>query len=552
MNKYKRTYFSFLTIILFIFLIGLFNYGYEKLISSPIADEYNIKLLDKIFNEIRDKYVEEIDESSLIKLGIDGIIKGLDPYTDFYDRKRSAQLKSITTGKYGGIGFYVSMLDGKFTLISPLEDSPAKSAGVNQGDVIVKVDGIKTGGLNADEITDMIKGGENTEVVLTIVREGLPDTINIAVTRKNIRMKDVAYSKILDNNIGYIKLNHFSQKAAGEMLETIREMQKSGLTGLIVDIRGNQGGLLSSAVDVVDLFVKKGELIVSTKGRDKEFNSEHLSKNKPVYYNKSLVILVNNVSASASEILAGAVQDLDRGIIIGKKTFGKGLVQTIFYTTTKTALKMTTARYYTPSGRCIDGTKISSKKGINNKENIYYTNSGRIVHGGGGITPDIIISDENESISELMEQSILLKFALKYAVQHKNLQKVDVDSEILTQFEKFIDENAFYVKKKGINEIKKLTEITDEENYGSEFEKHINSLNEIITKKNKIKIDLSDPLIIYNLNKRMNWVLGGETGKIEATINDDVYIKEAVNILKNKEKYNKSLKNIRVSKSSLN
>ncbi len=548
MTKLIKKYNKILSIFLLIFIFGILNYGHEQLISSPIGDDYTLRLLNKIFDEIEDKYVEEIDESKLIKLGINGILGGLDPYTSFYDRKGAAQLRSITTGKYGGIGFYISMIDSEFTMISPIENSPAKKTGVRSGDVIIRVNGVETKGMKTEDVTDMIKGKEGTEVELTIKRKNLPELFDIKITRKNIRLRDVVYKEMRDNHIGYIKLNHFSQNAAGEMFKALRDLKKSGIKRLILDIRGNQGGLLTSAVDVVDLFVEKGELIVSIKGRNNEFSSAYRSKRKPEYYDKPLVVIVDNVSASASEILAGAVQDLDRGVVIGRKTFGKGLVQTIFHPTSRTALKMTTARYYTPSGRCIDGTKISGIKETNNEENIYYTKSERIVHGGGGITPDVIIPYKDESISELLDQSIFLKFAINYAVDNYDKNIVEINDEILEQFKKFAAKNGLNKKKNGLKEIKKLLEIGNNENYGAEYENYLNNLNEIIIEKNKEKLDLSDPLIINNLKENMNWVLGGDVSKIEATIDDDIYVKKAMDILNEKEKYTKVLQNLKVVK----
>ncbi len=552
MIKFKRTYITFIVILLVIFTLNIFHYGYELIISSPVDDELDFKLLSRIFSEVKNKYVEEINESKLIRLGIDAMLGELDPYTTFYDKTRANQLKSITTGEYGGIGFYVTMIDEEFTIVSPMEDSPAKEAGIRPGDVIVKVNGIDIKGLKMVEITDMIKGKQGTKVKLTIKREGVLKTLDFMITRRNIRVKDIPYSKMLDNHIGYIKLSHFSQNVAGEMIKTIREFQKSGLNGLILDLRGNPGGLLASAVGIADLFVKKGELIVSTKGKSKKFNSKHISKKDPIYYDKPLVVIVDDVSASASEIFAGAIQDLDIGIIIGRKTFGKGLVQTIFYPTPETALKMTTARYYTPSGRSIDGTKISSAENTNNKENVYYTKSGRIVQGGGGITPDMVVSDDNNFISDLLDQLTFLKFAISYANRHPDIQRVDVDSEILDQFKEFVVQSRVKTEESGLMEIENLKEIGIEKNYGTEFEDYIKKSKEIIIEKNRYEFDFSDPTIVYNLEKEINWVIGGETGKIESTIDDDVNLKEAIRILSDHDKYEQLLRNVNISKGSMN
>ncbi|NVM04901.1 MAG: S41 family peptidase [Candidatus Helarchaeota archaeon] len=552
MIKFKRTYTTFIVILLVIFTLSIFHYGYELIFSSPIDDELDFRLLSKIFREVKNKYVEEIKESKLIKSGIDAILGELDPYTTFYGKSRASQLKSITTGKYGGIGSYVTMIEGEFTIVSPTEDSPAKEAGIRPGDVVVKVDGIDTKGLKIDEITNMIKGKPGTKVKLTIKREGVLGTLDFAITRRNIRVKDIPYCKMMDNNIGYIKLSHFSKNVSGELVRTIQEFQKSGLNGLILDLRGNPGGLLISAISVVDLFVKKGELIVSTKGRNNKFNSVHRSKKNPIYYDKPLIVIVDDVSASASEILAGAIQDLDRGIIIGRKTFGKGLVQTIFYPTPETALKITTARYYTPSGRCIDGTKISSDEEIDDKENVYYTKAGRIVSGSGGITPDIVVSNDNNFISELLDQLKFLKFAISYANKHPNLQKVEIDNEILDQFKEFVIQSRFKTKESGFKEIEKLEEIGIKKNYGTEFENYIKKLKKITIEKNRYDFAFSDPFIVYSLKKEINWVIGGEIAKIESTIDDDVDLKEAVRILSDPDKYNQLLKDIHISKGSMN
>lgn len=553
MIKIKKTYFILTILLIVSFVLNIFLYKFEPIISSPINEKLDLRLLDKVYREIKDKYVENIDENLLIKSGIDGLIGVLDPYTAFYDQKKVNQLKSITTGEYGGIGFYVSMFDGNFTVVSPMEDSPAKKAGIRPGDVIIKVDGVNVANMEMDEITEMIKGEQDTKVNLTVKRKGFSNPIEFNVERKNIQVKDIPYYKMLDDNIGYIKLNHFSQNASVEITKTINELQKSGLKSLILDIRGNPGGLLTSSIDVVELFLKKGELIVSTKGRNGKFISEHRARSDKIFYEKPLIILVDEISASASEILAGAIQDLDRGIIVGRKTFGKGLVQTIFYPTSQTALKLTTARYYTPSGRCIDGTKIENvSDSTNSKENIYYTNSGRKVYGGGGITPDINVQDNSGNVSNWINQSLFLKFAIAYANKNPKIEYVDINNEILRNFKEFISQNQIMSEDSNFKKIEELEKIGAKRNYGNEYENSLQKLKKIVREKEINKMDFSNPSIKYNLQKEINWVIGGDFNRIKSTINDDAVIKEAVKMLDEPDRYNKILKNVSINKSSSN
>jgi carboxyl-terminal processing protease len=553
MIRIKKTYFILSILLIVSFVLNIFLYKFEPIISSPINENLDLKLLNKIYRDIKDKYVEDIDENLLIKSGIDGLVGVLDPYTAFYDQKKANQLKSITTGEYGGIGFYVSMIDGNFTVVSPMEDSPAKKVGIRPGDVVIKVDGIDVTNMEIDEITEMIKGEQDTKVNLTIKRKGFSNSIEFTVVRKNIQVKDVPYYKMLDNYNGYIKLNHFSKNASIELAKTINELQKSGLKSLILDVRGNPGGLLTSSVDVVELFLKKGELIVSTKGKNGKSISEHRAGRDKTFYEKPLIILVDELSASASEILAGAIQDIDRGIIIGRKTFGKGLVQTIFYPTPQTALKLTTARYYTPSGRCIDGTKIkNSSDSTNSKENIYYTNSGRKVYGGGGISPDINVQNNNEHVSEWVNQSLFLKYAIEYANRNPNIEFMEVNNEILHNFKEFVSQNWIVSEDSNFKKIEELEKIGTKRNYGNEYKNNVQKLKKIIREKEINKIDFSNPSIKYNLQKEINWVIGGDFNRIKSTINDDDVIKEAIKILNEPDRYNKILKNVNIGKGSSN
>lgn len=543
MKKSKRIFIALFFIVLFVISADFLYNGFGRSVSSPLSEDYDIDLLNKVYNKIKDNYVEKIDENEIIEHLINHMLENLDPYTDFYDRARLLQLKTITTGEYGGVGFYISKIDEQVVFISALENSPARRAGIRPGDVLVKVDDVTIDSLSLEEITNMIKGPEKTKVALSIKRNGQEDVLSFMVTREVIHLKDVPYLTKLANDIGYIKLSHFSRNAAKELSDAINELSKTSLSGLILDLRGNPGGLLTSAVEVVDLFVKKGEVIVSTKGRNDKFNTDHTSSNEPVYGEKPLVVIVDNVSASASEILAGAIQDLDRGVIAGNKTFGKGLVQTIFNPTKNTALKLTTAWYYTPSGRCIDKTKMKWKNKKDESEEIYYTKSGRIVYGGGGITPDVVIDSNKQVDPEFYEKSLFLKFAVNYANNHTDAESVIVDDSVLKRFKEFIVQNGYKEDEGGLREVAALEKIGKDNNYGKEFSAGLEKIKKRIKKGIHNKFDFDDEVMLYTLAREMNWVLGGEKARIEAVMNNDIFLNRAVEILENSEKYSGILEN---------
>lgn len=520
-------------------------------------DQISISLWEKVCREIQDKYLDSVSEEQLVKWGIDGMLTRLDPYNDFYTRDRIDQLQSITTGEYEGIGTYLDRHDGKIIVTSPIENSPASRAGILPGDVILKIDDKNVTGLTVEESSALVKGPRGSTVTLTIERAGESNPLIFKITREKIVIQDIPYWGTLTEGLGYVRLMHFSQKAPEEMERVLKELKKKKITGLIMDLRGNPGGLLSAAVGVADLFVKKGEIIVSTRSHKTEYTNEHRARRDPVFPYLSLVVLVDHASASASEIVAGAIQDLDIGLILGHRTYGKGLVQTVLYPSITTAIKLTTAKYYTPSGRSIqgliyhhDGFELTSVPADSTKE-IFHTVGGRLVYGGGGIQPDIESPDSRWSalVLNLKKQSMFLQFAVSYVASHPDLTPVvRVNDNINTAFYEFLKEKHYSSQIEGAEKLSELIQIADSLALGEEPKKLLVEAQKYFMNQTIDRINLRDPGITYFLEQEINWVLDGERGKSSATIANDREIQEAIALITSPQKYQQYLRGQIVTK----
>ncbi len=313
----------------------------------------NLRVYNKVVKYLLSDYVDEIDSEKIVRASIEGMLKGLDPYTVFYVEEDQSQVDMLTKGKYGGVGIRIGVRGDTLTVIAPMENTPGYRAGIQPGDLIMKIDGNSTLEMNSDEAAKRIRGKPGTTVVLELLRIGESETFDVPLVREEIVVNDLPYFGI-DDGIGYIRINRFSRNTSRQFSQAIIEMQDKGIDGLVVDLRGNPGGLMNDAIYMVDALVEKGVSIVETRGRAARTDTKHESRADPILnIDTPLAILVNGGSASASEIVAGAIQDLDRGAIIGQQTFGKGLVQTIYPLGKMTSIKMTTAKYYIPSGRLI-------------------------------------------------------------------------------------------------------------------------------------------------------------------------------------------------------
>jgi len=512
----------------------------------------NLDIFFTLFRELNTFYVDEIDPDKVIKAGMDNMLKTLDPYTVYFPESEADEFAILTTGKYGGIGSLVRN-SGDYVVISEVyKGFPADKAGIKPGDLLKKVDGTSLKGLPTEKVSEKLKGNPGTEINVTIERNG--KETDYPLKREKIIMPPVPYYGMIDSKTGYIRFTNFTQNCIEDVKTALTSLKNNHAEQIILDLRGNPGGLLTEAVEIVNLFIAEGNEVVSTKGKVKQFDENFKTTKQPVDEKIPLAIIINRSSASASEIVAGAIQDLDRGVIIGQRSYGKGLVQITRPLSYNTQLKVTTAKYYIPSGRCIQARDFSHPNddgsvGIIPDSLIseFKTKTGRIVKDGGGITPDIEIAAESLSqiSSELFLRNYIFDFATSYYWTHPEIKSPE-------QF-KFTDQDFDDFKTFLLNRKFSYKSVTEE------------SLNELITNAKKEKYydihkDLFNDLekdITHNLDQDLKMFRNEitdliedeiisryfyEGGAIEWTIKKDDQIMKARDILNNKEEYNSILK----------
>lgn len=413
------------------------------LISAADNISYTLNLFTNVLRIVQQRYVEEVNLSDLVRKAIEGMLYSLDPHSSYLDEDDYRELNVRTQGKFGGLGIQISIRDGWLTIIAPIEGTPAYRAGLRPGDIITKIEGESTRGITTDKAVKKLRGTPGTKVTITIAREGMEET-DYTIERAIIEIRNVSYYGLLSGNTGYIKLVNFSKGAGLEVKNALDELHDRGATKFILDLTGNPGGLLKEAVEVSNNFIDKGNLIVSTKGRLPEANSEYRARSEAPYGRYPLVVLVDGASASASEIVAGAIQDWSRGIIIGDTTFGKGSVQTIVPLGGMEALKLTTARYYTPCGRCIDKSDTLRFLLKNPTVDIDFSTLRapiRTLHGGGGIVPDICLESEKIplAVNNIWRKGGFLGFAVHYTRLHPDLERgFTLNKEVYDKFRTFL------------------------------------------------------------------------------------------------------------------
>jgi carboxyl-terminal processing protease len=426
----------------------------------------NIERFGAVLDKILNYYVDEIDADKLIKAAVDGMLRTLDEHSVYMDSYDYDNLMIDTRGEFGGLGFTVGTADGFPTVVSILDDTPAYRHGIQGGDKIVEIEGVTTKGLKTEEAVSKLRGRAGTQVNITVAREGLPDSLHFSVTREIIRVPSISYSTKLDD-IGYIRVARFGERTARELDDAMRALERQKIKGLIIDLRGNPGGLLEAAREVSEMFLEKDRLIVYTESRIPSHNVKYYSRAAKVHDGYPVVILVSGFSASASEIVAGALQDWDRALIVGQTSYGKGSVQTVF-TVGRDALKLTTAKYFTPSGRCIhtdrsteDGEAAialdgetpappaerpaEQPKDAPQERREYKTAAGRVVYGGGGITPDweIVPQRFTPFQRDLELRNLFFNFAVNFASTHETNDRFEVTGEVLDAFKRYIADHKF-------------------------------------------------------------------------------------------------------------
>jgi carboxyl-terminal processing protease len=451
--------------------------------SFKAADNYfeiskNLEIFTSVYRELNTYYVDDTKPGQLMKTGIDAMLRSLDPYTVYYPESKVEDFTFMTTGQYGGIGALINTVEGKVTVAEPYENYPAAKAGLMAGDVILKVDGKSVDGKNQEEISSFLKGQPGTEVTITYQRPGSSESKTAKLVREEVKIPDVPYFGMVDSEIGYVKLNSFTQTASAEVRKAMKELKEThGMKKLMLDLRGNGGGLLKEAVNIVNFFVPKGTEVVRTKGKIEEWNKIHNALYDPFDLQMPVVILVDEMSASASEIVAGAIQDLDRGVVIGQSTFGKGLVQQTKDISYNTKLKLTVAKYYIPSGRCIQRLDYGARDEFGMAGQVpdslvktFYTKANRPVTDGRGIEPDVKVEPAEYSnlLHGIMTNNLIFHYATVYRQKNQQISEPGTfrlsDSEY-RDFSNFVLERRFEYNTNTEMFFAELERIAKEEKY---------------------------------------------------------------------------------------
>ena len=531
---------------LFVFLVALLLplglFAQEKQNNFEIAKSLDI--YNSLLRELNLNYVDEINPGELNENAIKAMLEGLDPYTVFIPESDIENAKFMTTGEYGGIGAIIQY-DGEFTRISdPYEGWPAQKAGIIAGDAILEVNGVDCKKKNTQEVSNLLKGQPGTEVTLKLKRYGQEQPLEIKLKREKVKIDNIPYYKVFDNGIAYLSLSGFTRDAAKEVKEKFVEMKKGNeLKGFVIDLRGNGGGLMNEAVDIVNLFIPKGKPVVSMKGKAATANSMHPTTNEPVDLEIPLAILVDGSSASASEIVAGAIQDYDRGVIIGQRTFGKGLVQNILPLSYNTQMKVTVAHYYIPSGRCIQEIDYSHKKDTAQMKKdtlgkAFKTMGGRTVYEGHGITPDVKVSrDPYATVTAyLFGKNYIFDYANKFYSEHKSIasaERFQIDEATYQDFMKFVKDKKFSYTTESEKAIEKLKKTAKDEGYLDKIKPQIEALEKNLAaeKDNDLLSNRKDieELLRSEIVGRYYY----QKGRIIASLNDDPDLKRAFEILLN-------------------
>jgi carboxyl-terminal processing protease len=511
----------------------------------------NLDIFFSLFRELNTFYVDEIDPDKVIKAGIDNMLKTLDPYTVYFPESEADEFAILTTGKYGGIGSMVRN-SGDYVVISEVyKGFPADKAGIKPGDLLKKVDGISLKGLPTDKVSEKLKGNPGTEVSLTIERNGI-DT-DYPLKREKIVMPSVPYYGMIDSKTGYIRFTSFTQNSIEDVKSALNDLKDKNAQQIILDLRGNPGGLLTEAVEIVNLFIAEGNEVVSTRGKVKQFDDNFKTTKQPVDDKIPLAIIINRGSASASEIVAGAIQDLDRGVIIGQRSYGKGLVQITRPLSYNTQLKVTTAKYYIPSGRCIQARDFSHPNedgsvGVIPDSLIseFKTKNGRIVKDGGGITPDIEALPEplSQISSELFVRNYIFDFATKYYWSHPDItspEQFTFSDQDYTDFQTFLTDRKFDYKTGTEESLNDLIANAKKEKYYDIHKDLFNDLEKDVTHSLDQDLKLFKSEITALLEDEILSRYFYESGAIEWTIKKDEQILKARDILNNKEEYSSIL-----------
>lgn len=509
----------------------------------------NIEIFSNLFKELNTYYVDDIDPSKLMKVGIDAMVETLDPYTNYFSETQIETWRYLTEGKYEGIGANVQTIGDEITIIEPYEGCPAFEAGLKAGDVIVSIDGQSTKGKNSSDLGVLLRGVPGSAITIDVRRPGVKEIKSFKMNRGEIKMSNAPYSGIIRDHVGYVSLTTFTQDAGKNIADAIKTMKKDDplLKGVILDLRDNGGGLLMEAINIVNIFVPNGVEVVSTRGKVRDWDKTFTTQRPALDETLPVVVLINKHSASASEIVSGAIQDLDRGVIIGQRSYGKGLVQNTKDIGFNSKLKLTTSKYYIPSGRCIQSVSYRNGEPLDvpdNERHVFRTKGGRKVLDGGGVTPDIlIVPDSGDApVKALLDNYVVFNYVTKYIQTHPTIAKAeDFKFTDFEDFMKFVESNNYPFETNSEKELKELEADAKSDEFLKILQPDLTALkNKILKEKKNVLMNHKDQINRF-ISKDIVTRFYNQKGKIVNSINNDSEVIDAVKLLQDPAKYNKIL-----------
>ncbi len=504
----------------------------------------NLDIFNAVYRELNVAYVDGTKPGQLMKTGIDAMLGSLDPYTVYYTENDIEDFRFMTTGEYGGIGATVNDINGKIIVADPYEGFAAYKAGIRAGDQIIGVNGINVEGKRSDQIGTLLKGQAGTPIKLKLLKSGQSTPVELSLTREEIKTKSVPYSGMLpDGTTGYIKLISFTDNCSGEVKDALNDLKSKGCKSLVLDLRGNLGGLLMEAVNIVNFFTDKGQEVVYTKGKIVEWDKTYQSVNNPIDTQIPLVVLVDENSASASEIVSGALQDLDRALIVGKRTYGKGLVQQTKDLVYNAKVKITVAKYYIPSGRCVQALDYSNKDEEGRVEKVpdslitaFKTKNGRVVYDGAGVMPDVKTKDQKFEVIliSLISKYHIFNYATDYHLKHAQLAQVKdfqlTDNEY-ADFVNYLKDKDYSYKTKSEIELEDLKKNAEEEKYYADIKPEYEALVAKMASNKKDDLTKHKAEIKKYLEEEIVSRYYFQKGRIEYSLKNDDDLKASTALL---------------------
>lgn len=532
-------------------LVVLILGGLANTVYTPTNRQFdilkNIEIFTALYKEVNTYYVDDLDPGKLMRTGIDAMMESLDPFTNYISESDIEGYRFLTEGRYHGIGAVSEKMGDYVTITELYEDQPADKAGLKVGDKIVEIDGKSAFGRTTDQVNEILRGYPGSSVELTVERPGEKNKQKIRLVRGEVNVPNVPYSGMVSEDIGYIALTTFTRQAGQNVGNALQELKKEnpGLKGVIFDLRGNGGGLLSEAVNVSNIFIPRNELVASTKGKVKDWDRSFKTLNPPVDLDIPLVVLINKNSASASEIVSGVMQDYDRGVLLGQRSYGKGLVQNTRDLGYNAKVKMTTAKYYIPSQRCIQSVEYEDGEPVHipdDKRAVFKTRNGRKVLDGGGISPDVYIKKPTEEgiLKSLMEDHLIFDYVSKFCAENPEIAAVeDFHFQDFAGFLAFLKERNFEYESQTEIMLQKLMVKSTAE--GVDLTSSIQEIQQKVENAKQDELQAHKDEIIDLIEKEIAGRYYYQRGKVQMGLRNDEEIQEAMNVIKNEERYKEIL-----------